>query len=285
MQMIRFDATTRAAFVLRTITGSLRVLPDFVIIGAQKAGSTSLYRYLATQSGVRLSCKKEVHYFDLNYGRGERWYRRHFPLALGAKLRRIASLDIPVVGEATPYYLFHPLAPERMARDLPRVKLVVTLRNPVDRAYSHYQHQVRKQREPLGFENALRAEAERLAGEEQKLVAEPGYRSEKHRHFSYLARGRYAEQLERWLRCFPRDQVLVIECGNLGRDRGAVLETVLKFVGAPRRQLDRLQQHGEYNQGAYPSMDGATRRWLGEYFAPHNERLYALLGERFAWEK
>jgi hypothetical protein len=277
------DATARLRFVLRTLTAALRVLPDFVIIGAQKAGSTSLYRYLATQPGIRLSSKKEVHYFDLNYERGEGLYLRHFPLAPGARLRRAASNDVPVVGEATPYYLFHPLAPERMAKTLPHAKLIAVLRNPVDRAYSHYQHQLRKGRETLGFRDALQAEVDRLAGEERRLACEPGYRSENHRHFSYLARGRYAEQLERWYRSFPREQVLVVESEELGHQRRTVLDKVLKFIGAPNSRMDKLEAEGEYNQGSYAAMDDGTRDWLRAYFAPHNERLFALLGARFAW--
>src|SRR5436189_26280 len=125
----------------------MRPLPDFLILGAQKAGTTALYAYLRWHPQVTGPSFKEVSFFDRHYARGERWYRAHLPV------RRRA-----VVGEASPSYLFHPLAPERVARMLPEARLIALLRNPVDRAFSHYQHEVALGREQLSFEDALAGE-------------------------------------------------------------------------------------------------------------------------------
>src|SRR5215208_8528317 len=124
-------------------TAKLRPLPDFLILGAQKAGTTALYAYLRWHPQITGPSFKEVSFFDRHYARGERWYRAHLPM------RRSS-----IVGEASPSYLFHPLAPERVAQMLPNARLVALLRNPVDRAFSHYQHEVALGREPLSFEAA-----------------------------------------------------------------------------------------------------------------------------------
>src|SRR4051812_20031887 len=120
----------------RHLSAPLRGLPSVLIIGAQKSGTTSLSSYLVEHPDMLPSLRKEVHYFSFNYERGVNWYRAHFPYT--HHLRRGAlTLD------ATPYYLVHPLVAQRAAQLLPHAKLVVLLRNPVDRALSHYQHEVR----------------------------------------------------------------------------------------------------------------------------------------------
>src|SRR6187551_3563074 len=144
-------------------TSRWRPLPDFLVIGAQKAGTTALYAYLRWHPGIAGPSWKEVCFFDRHWWRGEAWYRGQFPLRAGERL----------VGEASPSYLFHPLAPERARSLVPGAKLVALLRDPVDRAYSQYQHEVALGREPLSFEDALAAEEERTRGEAERLAADP----------------------------------------------------------------------------------------------------------------
>ena len=119
--------------------------PNFLIIGAQRCGTTSLYNYLIQHPQIVPSSKKEVHFFDLNFHLGQSWYEKHFP----------EVSDNILTGEASPYYIFHPLCPKRIFDYDPSVKLIVILRNPIDRAYSHYRHIVRLGHEPLKFEDAL----------------------------------------------------------------------------------------------------------------------------------
>ena len=133
---------------LRQATARWRPLPDFLVIGAQKAGTTALYAYLRWHPGITGPSWKEVSFFDRHWWRGEAWYRGQFPLRGRGRL----------VGEASPSYLFHPLAPERVHSLVPGARLVALVRDPVARAYSHYQHEVALGREPLGFEDALAAE-------------------------------------------------------------------------------------------------------------------------------
>jgi len=160
-------------------------MPDFLIIGAQKCGTTSLYRYLIQHPQIEPAIKKEIHYFDLNYNKPIQWYLNQFP-ALKTQSDRIT-------GEATPYYIFHPHAPYRIKEHMPDAKIIVLLRNPVDRAYSHYHYAVERYGETLSFEEALDIENERLAGEMEKFQKNPYYKSRNYRCFSYQKRGIYIE--------------------------------------------------------------------------------------------
>lgn len=259
----------------RRLTAPLRSLPSFLVIGAQRSGTTTLWSYLLATGRVRQPERKGVQYFTLHADRGPRWYRGNFPLARPGR-------DW-ITGEGSPYYIFHPRAPELAAEVVPAAHLVALLRNPIDRAHSHYHHEVRMGAEPLpSFEEALDAEEERTAGETERLLADPGYHSPAHRHFTYLARGRYAEQLERWLRHFPAEQLLVLSSEELFRDPGAVLARLHAFLGLPAP--DGAPRLPHEHRASYPALRPETRERLRAYFRPHNERLFALLGRRLDWD-
>lgn len=260
----------------RYLTAARRTLPDFIIAGAQKAGTTSLFGYLEGHPQCVPSQTKEVHYFDKNYDRGEAWYRMNFPMH--AKLRASGRQTF----ESSPYYMCEPRVPARMQALLPQVKLIFLVRNPVSRAYSHYQHSVLRRREPLSFEEALEAEQDRLAGEEAKMLADPTYPSFNHQHYSYLLRGRYAEQLQNWKQHFSADQMLVLEAERMFRQPAEVFAEVLEFLGLDDWSPASFEN---LNSGRYKQpMNPATRARLEAYFAPFNQQLYDLLGWRTSWE-
>jgi hypothetical protein len=266
----------------RIITGPLRVLPDFVIVGAQKCGTSSLYRYLNEHPLVAAAAGKEVHYFDWNYHRGSNWYRAHFMTAFERQLFRARSGQRLLTGEASPYYLFHPHAPRRARALIPSARLIALLRDPVERALSAYHHQARAGTESLPLLEAIEREPERIEQETARLKKDGSYRSAAHRKYSYLARGRYAEQLEAWFAEYPREQMLVIKSEDFFDDPARIVAEVFEFVGLPPSTSHRFQR---FNAGDYPDMDPAVRRRLVDYFAPHNERLYALLGRDFGWQR
>ena len=252
-------------------TAGLRPLPDFLILGAQKAGTTALYAYLRWHPQVTGPSFKEVSFFDRHYARGERWYRAHLPIRRNG-----------IVGEASPSYLFHPLAPERVARMLPRARLIALLRNPVDRAFSHYQHEVALGREELSFEDAMAAEDERMQGELERMLVDPTYFSYAWWNYTYAARGRYAEQLERWLAAFPRDQLLVLFTEELAADTAGTYRRVLDFLGVDARGLDSYPRIFEREYGV---MEPATRTRLEDEFAEANRRLAEVLERETPWSK
>ena len=203
--------------------------PDFLILGAQKAGTSSLFNYLCEHPAVEQPFKKELHFFDRPavYRRGIDWYQAFFP-----KTSNAGGGIKSITGEGTPYYLYHPRVPALVARHFPKAKLIAILRNPADRAYSHYQMVVRRgTQEKLSFEDAIDAESERLDGVTERMLADDNYESAAHIHFSYLARGRYAEQLMRWAEYFPREQMLVLESDCLRNEQAATLAKVYEFLG------------------------------------------------------
>jgi sulfotransferase family protein len=258
----------------RRLTSPLRGLPSALIIGAQRSGTTSLFNYLVRHPDVLPPLGKEVHYFDLHYARGLEWYRGCFPYRHQLRGRSI-TLD------ASPYYLAHPQAPERAARLFPDVKLIALLRNPVDRALSHYQHEVRHGWEALSFAEAIEQEPERLAGEEERLRSEPEYYSFNHHRFSYTRRGLYLEQLRQWMEHFPRSQLLVLQSEWLFRDPAAATGAVHDFLGLPPYRLER---YTPFYEGKYDrEMPAELRNQLAAYFEPYNAELFRWLGKEFDW--
>ncbi len=259
--------------------------PDVLIIGTQRGGTTSLYRYLAEHPNFAPTLvSKGVHYFDteLFARRPASWYRGHFPTTAYREVRERITHGAVITGEGSPYYMFHPLGASRVQATIPKVKLIALLRNPVARAYSHYQHEVDGGFEPLAtFEEALGAEVERLEGERERLLADPGYRSFAFRHFSYQARSRYAEHLAEWFERFPREQILVIRSEDLFADPEATYAEVLRFLGlAPHslRTFKRYNAHGA-PQGVAPE----TAARLEASFEGPNRALRDLLGRDLGW--
>jgi Sulfotransferase domain len=262
-------------------TAGLRLLPDYLIIGAQRAGTTSLHRYLVQHPGVRTMLRtKGVHFFDTNYGRGMAWYASRFPTKLYAwYVARRHGIELRT-GEASPYYLFHPHVPHRVAEHLPRVRLIALLRDPVQRAYSHYQHEVARGFETLSFEDAIEAEPARLAGETDRMLAEPLYNSFHHQHHSYLARGGYADQLAAWRSLFGDGQLLVLSSERFFREPERTFRRVLDFLGLPAFTPDAYEQHNAHD---YRQMGAEVRERLVEHYREPNRRLYESLGEDFGW--
>jgi len=265
----------------RYATARWRVLPDFVCIGAQKAGTSALYLYLGDHPCVVPSWWKETHFFTYRWLKGQQWYRSHFPLRRTIKALTQKRGCRVRTGEATPYYLYYPWAPYRAEEVVPQAQLIVLLRDPVARAISHYHHEKRRGHEPLAMEAAFDAEPERLAGEAERLLADPEYYSYEHQHHSYLDRGVYVDQLKAWHACFPREQMLVLKSEDLFEDPRRVFCRTLDFLALPGWEPEHFPA---YNVGRYPDSEEAVRQRLREYFRPHNERLYAYLGCDWSWE-
>lgn len=270
------------ALVPRVLTSWARPLPDFIIIGAQKCGTTSLYNYLIRHPAVVPAFNKEVHFFDLNFQKGIAWYRAHFPTSVyRSYANRLLGQD-RITGESSPYYIFHPLAPQRISRAIPHVRLIALLRNPVDRAYSHYQKAARNGLEPLSFEDAIEREEKRLRRETGRMLEEENYYSFDHQKRSYLSRGIYVDQLKVWRSLFPEEQILVLRSEDFFADPATVVNRVYEYLHLPQWELMEYKKH---NFASYAEMDEATKRRLIEYFAPHNQRLYEYFGVDFGWDR
>ncbi len=257
-----------------------RVLPDFLIIGAQRCGTTSLHEWLARHDAVRFPrLGKGVHYFDTASHRGERWYRAHFPTRRSIdQLRR--EHGAAAVGEASPYYLFHPAVPERVAALDAEIRFIVVLRDPVSRAWSHYLHEVRRGHEHRTFEAAIKAEADAVDQVPASDLGRRGFVSYEHQHHSYVARGRYAEQLARWFDVVGRERGLVLVNHELFASDGSGGKAVLEFLGLPAADLGAFPRENATTGG---SMSDEARALLTERFADEAMRTSEILGREIAW--
>jgi hypothetical protein len=265
-EMIRVARSPRSAF---------RALPDFMIIGAQKAGTTSLFQYLEECPDVRGPLTKEVHYYDHNVDRGEQWYRSNFPI-------RVAS-DNWITGESSPYYLLHPSVPRRLADHLPGTRLIALLRHPVQRAYSHFNHSRVLGGEPIAdFETALAAESERTDAAWARLV-KTGEREPAVEWFSYARRSYYAPQLRRWLACFPRESLLIMTAEELYKDPEGGLSRARTHLGLPQIDVSH-RNYRPRNARSYVPISDEVRRQLSRGFVDDMAEVEQLIGRPTGWD-
>lgn len=266
-------------------TARHRMTPAFLIAGGQRCGTTSLHRALAQHPAIfKAVLHKGVHYFDTGYDRGPAWYLAHFPLLRHARAVEERTGVPAVTFESAPYYLYHPLAAGRIAADLPAVRVVCLVRDPVERAYSQHAHEVARGYEAVtDFARALALEPRRLAGEEERLAAQPWYYSHSHQHHGYRARGRYADYLERLADELGRDRILVLDSGDFFRDPEPVFQRVLDFLELPRLGRIRFERHNARPRPA--PMPDPVRRELDAYFRPYDRRLVPWLGGEPSWRR
>lgn len=265
----------------RYLTADRRCAPHFLIAGAQKAGTSSLFGYLVGHPQCLPPLIKEVNFYDQNYSRGQRWYRMHFPLE--APNRAVGPGDSPrtFCFEASPHYMFDPQVAARVRESAPSMRAIFLLRQPVNRAYSHYQHEMRRGRVTASFEECIDTEIRQQAGEDLSLQTRASRYGPPGVRLSYLARGVYVDQLRNWRAHFSAEQMLVLEAERLFADPRGAFGEVLAFLG-----LDPWTPPAfpNLNPGLYKSsMSQAARQRAIAYFAPHNERLFQFLGKRYQW--
>lgn len=280
--VLLYRSTSRAA------TSPLRMLPDFVIIGAQKGGTTSLYSYLITHPSIGGAARKELNFFDQNYYKGIAWYRSQFPTTMRKYyVEHMQKLPF-ITGEASPNYFPHPHAAKRLAKLLPQVKLIALLRNPVDRAYSQYRHNISRGLDTLSFAEAIAREEERTKEEREKVEGNEHIFNHTYQRYNYIARGLYADQLEQWYGYFPKEQFLLLTSDDFYKDPNALVKEALHFLGIPEAQLERFDSspRQENKSGeAKSKLDPEIRQQLVEYYRPYNQRLYELMGSDLGWDR
>lgn len=280
---VREEKSHLISRLYRRSTSFLRVLPDFLIIGGQKCGTFSLFKYLSNHPGVFPPLRRDIYFFDLNsnYKKGISLYRKFFPSLLTKKYIQDIRQEKFLTGEASPTYIFHPHVPKRVHDAIPLVKLIVLLRNPVDRAYSHYMMSVRRNREKRDFERAIKEEIDSMGTEMKKMKQDENYYSMKSRYFAYLERGIYVDQLKRWYEIFPSKQILVLKSEDLFQNPVSELKHVFDFLGLADIRYDKYEI---YNKAEYDQMDDTIRKQLREFFKPYNEQLSKFLGKDFDWD-
>jgi hypothetical protein len=261
----------RARVRARQPTAGLRVLPSFMLIGAQRAGTSSLYRYLSAHPQVRKPLRKEIDWFSRDYDRPWSWYRAHFPLRLAGGV----TLD------ATPQYLVHPLAPARVRERFPDIRLVVAVRDPVERALSQYRLMRQVGVETLEPAEALAAEAGRIAPDLERLRHDPLHKPLDLLRYSYVTRSRYGEQMERWLSHLPREQFHVLCFDTFEHDPGPEWDALLDFVGLDRWRPAEFANRSTRTRRT--DVESGVRSMIEESLGGDPQRFATLVGRSFAW--
>ena len=263
-------------------TADFRMMPSFLLAGAQRCGTTSLYRALLSHPAVLSAAyHKGVNYFDVNYDKGMDWYRGHFPLSVTASARtRWRMNSSPVTFDASGYYMYHPLAAERIGRDLPDIKILVLIRDPVERAYSAYKHEYRRGFETETFEEALQLEDARVQPELERMLADHTYQSHSYRHHSYRRRGLYVEQLERLANAVGSDQLLAVESESFFTQPEHEYARIVEFLGL---QPHRPEKFDRWNARPGSDMPEPARELLTAAYESQAERLAPYLGHPPSW--
>lgn len=262
---------------LRMLSANKREFPSFICIGAMKAGTSSLAAWLFQHPNIQrpIRTRKEINYFDIHYQKGLKWYQACFPTAKSLHEGKIT-------GDISPGYLFHPNAAKRISEILPDAKIIVLLRNPVNRAISHYFHEIRHKNEDLDILKAFETEESRIAPELDYLQNHPDYSSPNLRRFSYKQRGHYSDQIQRFFQYFPKKNFLIIKSEDLFQNPEGNIKEVYKFLNVDFNYipLDVIPR----NVNKYPDeVPNEVITYLKNYFSQHNSNLDKLLNRKFNW--
>ena len=256
----------------RKLSSPFRAMPDFIILGTQKGGTRTLYHYLDHHPQILMSKKSEVHFFDLNIEKGDQWYKAQFPIYKKKHM----------FGECSPYYLYHPLVPVRIERFNPKMKFIVLLRDPVERAFSHYRMEIHRGKETFPFSKAILVRKEEVANNENRLKQKIIKSSKIHQRYSYLERGIYHTQLERWFSNFDKRQFLIIQSEAFFLKTQETLNKVFNFLNVGPQIVNDTKK---YNEGTNTiTLTEEERIFLKQYYKKHNEALFSLLGTRYNWQ-
>lgn len=266
-----------------SLTSFLHVLPNFLIIGFPKCGTTSLFSYLLEHPYVYSPSGKEIDYFDRLYSRGTNWYKAQFPSIMHKFFAKNLNKTDFVTGEATPRYILHPHAAIRIKKILPESKFIILLRNPIERAFSHYNMNYQNGYEYLTFEEAIKQEKNRIKGRYEKMQKNENYYSWDYDLFAYLEQGVYVDKVKRWMDIFQRKQFLILSSEEFLKNSQITYHKVLQFLELPKWEPEQYKLHKK-REYANLQIDPSFRKQLSEYFKPYNERLYKYLGTDLQWE-
>ncbi|MFB5630910.1 MAG: sulfotransferase [Nitrosopumilaceae archaeon] len=265
------------------LTGNFHLLPNFYILGAAKSGTSSLYEYLIQNPFIHSALTKEPRFFDKYYYKGLDWYKVQFPTKIQKLINKNFLNKNFITGESTVRYFDHPHVPQRIKKITPKAKFIILLRNPIDRAYSHYLMMKNKRKENLSFQEAIDQEFHRTKEEFLKMENDENFYSSEYYHHAYLDRGIYIKKLQRWMKTFPKNQFLIIQSEDFFKNPDSIYKYVLKFLDLPEWHLNEYEiiGPGKYKKS---KMNSNTRKKLIEFFNPYNEQLYKFLGKRFDWD-
>jgi len=261
------------------VTSSIRVLPEFIVIGAAKSGTTSLYHYLSQHPCITKSAYDELGYFDDNFNMGLNWYRSLFPTKftqqkIETKYKKSLTYDV------TPGYFQNPSCIKRIYETLPDVKLILVLRNPVDRTYSHYQASTQRGiKTKIPFQDLLDKDLqtyEQVRNDDNEYINSIST-------MTYIGPSIYAKLIKEWLKYFSLDQLLIFSAEELKENHREVFSRIHDFLNINDEEIDTVTKHN--TGGDYTPLDSDLRQKLINFFKPHNEELFNIINQKFDWDK
>jgi hypothetical protein len=267
--------------LFRIITSSIRVLPDFILFGGTRSGVMTLTKYI--QEHPNVYTVRNVHFFEYTSSNKVEWYKRHFPTNFYKNYFKLKHKQKLVVGESTGTYLFHSEVSKRIKEHIPNVKLIVMLKNPIKTIYSRYYVFRNEGLESSSFEDVIKMEMERIKiGDERNELRINNPEFGHIVNFNYLRHCYYAEKLKNWLKEFKKEQILILTNDEFNTDIDKTLKKTFEFLDLPNHTIKNKIKH---NVGKYPKMHESTRKLLVDYFRPHNQELYNLIGKELDWDK
>lgn len=269
----------------RNLTGSLRMSPNFIIIGAARCGTTSLYNCLIKHPYIGSALRKEIHFFDSNFHNGFNWYKSFFPFKFRKLVIKYIFRHNFITGESTPFYMLHPGVPKRVFSLLPKLKIIIILRNPTDRIYSHYNKykkiQIKKGSKILSFKEIIKRSEDKLIEGLYRIKLDEKYNRRILQKYSHLAWGIYVDQIKRWRKYYPMEQILILKSEDFFSNPSNTLKKVFKFLNLPNWEIKNFEI---FEAGDYQKMDDNTREFLNNFYEPYNQQLYKYLDLNFNWK-
>ena len=260
---------------LNGVTASLRKLPDFLVIGGKRCGTTTLFEFLRQHPGIANPPFDHMGFFDDNYRLGINYYKSFFPLK-NKKNGLILNYDV------TTSYLTSPHVPERMYEHMPNVKLIILLRNPTSRAWSEYNSNLREKPNLDTFESYIEDEfndlknynfLDKVKNNDYNLI-DPTK--------NFLKKGIYVNYLKKWFNLFPRENFLILPTETFAKDENFVFKKIFEFLNLPYHEIKNLKRMEKvvYKNTLNPE----TKIKLDKFFEPLNKDLFELIDQKFAWD-
>ncbi len=274
-RILRYTLISRHFFGM---TSGLRVLPDFMVIGVGRSGTTSLFNYLEQHPSIVKSSYDEIGFFDDNFHLGMSWYRSMFPTIFTKFLIKLKTKYF-MTYEVTPWYVRRPWTARRIKKIFPDMKFIVVLRNPVDRTYSHY-HLTKQNNEKREFKEVIEEDMRNISTWEDGEKNDSYFSNQVQN--SKIARGFYYEQLVPWYDIFSEEQIMIVPSEELASETQSTLKDIFRFLKLPEYEIKDTKK---VNVSKYKKMDEKTRDILIEYFKPYNEKLFEFLDRKFDWNK
>ena len=261
------------------ITGFIRVIPDFLVIGAKRCGTTSLYQHLPEHPCISKSPHDNMGFFNDNFHLGVNWYKSFFPTTFTRKKIKSKFGDF-LAFDVTTKYMEEESTANNVYQTKPNMKIIIILRNPVDRAYSQYHLSVRQTAERRSFEDVVEENMNRLNKESHEhYEIKPKFSAKED---NYLKKGLYALQLRYWLKIFPRENILTVSTEEFESNQQIIYNKIFEFLNISKFEVKNTKK---MQKGNYPPIKSETRNLLLDYFRQHNHELFELINMKFDWDK